>query len=78
MVRSDYSYISWEKFIKVLKNFWNVDIVSQRWSHIKVKFNNKVTTIIPNHKQLAYGTFHSILKQLQINESDFIRKIKNK
>ncbi len=75
MVRSDYSYISWAKFIKILSKFWDVKVVSQRWSHIKIKFNNKITTIIPNHKELAYWTFHTILKQLQINEDKFINNL---
>jgi len=76
MVKSQYSYISWEKFIKLLSTFWKVEIISQRWSHIKIKFNNKITTIVPNHKELAYGTFHSILRQLQVDESEFIKLIK--
>lgn len=75
MVRSQYSYISWEKFIKILKKFWSVRILSQRWSHIKIRFNNKITTVVPNHKELAYGTFHALLKQLQVNEDEFIKLI---
>lgn len=74
MVKSNYSYISWKKFLKVLKKFWDVKIISQKWSHIKIKFDNKIT-IVPNHKELAYWTFHNILKQLQIDEKDFINKI---
>ena len=76
MVKSNYSYISWVIFIKVLKQFWQVEIISQKWSHVKIKFNNKIVTIIPNHKELAYGTFHTILKQLQVNEDEFIKKLK--
>ena len=75
MVRSNYSYISWKDFIKTLKRFWEVVIVSQKWSHIKVKFN-WVTTVVPNHKELAYWTFHTILKQIKVDEEKFIKKIK--
>jgi len=73
MVKSNYSYISGQKLIKILnKHFWKVKIISQKWSHIKVKFNN-IVTIIPDHKELAYGTFHNILKQINIDEEKFIK-----
>jgi predicted RNA binding protein YcfA (HicA-like mRNA interferase family) len=40
--------------------------VSQRGSHIKMRgiWRRKLqTVIIPNHKQIAFGTFQSILNQ---------------
>jgi predicted RNA binding protein YcfA (HicA-like mRNA interferase family) len=75
MVKSQYSYISWKQFTKILKNFWEVEIISQKCSHIKIRFNKKITTIVPNHKELAYWTFHFILKQLQIDEREFIKYV---
>ena len=44
----------------------NFTVVSQRGSHIKlVKSADKrvFTVIVPNHKEIALGTFQSILKQ---------------
>jgi predicted RNA binding protein YcfA (HicA-like mRNA interferase family) len=74
MVRSRYSYISGQKMIKVLSKIGNVEIVSQKWSHIKIKFNWK-KTIVPNHKEIAYWTFHEILKQIDVDEEKFLDQI---
>ncbi len=71
MVKSEYHYISGEQFIKYLdKKYW-VFKISQKWSHIKIKCN-WIKTIIPNHKIIAYWTFSWILKQLGIDENDFL------
>lgn len=77
MVKSNYSYISWKELIKYLdKVFW-VDIIWQRWSHIKIKLRlNWIKTIIPNHKELAYWTFSWILEQLKIDENSFLELLK--
>ena len=48
--------------------------VSQKGSHIKMKGLQKGsirTVIIPDHKEIARGTFKSILKQAEISEKDF-------
>jgi len=74
MVKSEYKYISWKELISFLdKKYW-IQILSQRWSHIKVKINN-IKSIIPNHKTLAYWTFSWILKQLEIEEWEFLKYI---
>jgi len=49
-------------------------IVSQKGSHIKLKgvFHNQIhITIVPNHKQIARGTFESILKQTGMSHIEF-------
>lgn len=49
-------------------------IVSQRGSHIKLTKVVKERTyivIIPNHKELAQGTFGSILKQANLTKEEF-------
>lgn len=49
-------------------------IVSQRGSHIKLtkKVGPKVyTVIVPNHKEIAIGTFQSILRQAGLNKEEF-------
>ena len=75
MVKSNYKYLSWKDLIKYLNtNYW-IEIISQKWSHIKIKCNN-IKTIIPNHKVIAYWTFSSILKQLNIDEDNFLKIIK--
>ncbi|EKD65887.1 MAG: hypothetical protein ACD_49C00077G0015 [uncultured bacterium (gcode 4)] len=74
MVKSNYKYISWKEFIKKLNVIFWVEILSQKWSHIKIKLkSNWIKTIIPNHKELAYWTFSWILSQLRINEEEFLK-----
>lgn len=49
-------------------------IVSQKGSHIKLKGirNGKMCiVIIPNHKEIALGTFTSILKQADMTKIEF-------
>jgi len=49
-------------------------IVSQKGSHIKlrgIRDGKLHTVIVPNHKQIAYGTFISILFQASMNKSEF-------
>ena len=71
MVKSNYKYISWKQLIKSLWNSNDVEIISQRWSHIKITVN-WIKTIVPNHKELAYWTFSWILKQVNIDEEAFL------
>lgn len=61
---------------EVLKTLQRVGfkIVSQKGSHIKlmgVFHNQNHIVIVPNHKQIARGTFESILKQSGMNKSEF-------
>lgn len=60
------------EIIKVLIRLWYIK-VSQKWSHIKYKNNNWNVTIIPYHnKEIPYGTFVSICKQINIETKEFI------
>lgn len=77
MVKSKYTYISGKDLMKKLDDIFGIDIISQKWSHIKIQLHtNNKKTIIPNHKELAYGTFSWILEQLQVNEEEFLRRMK--
>lgn len=60
------------EIIKALRRIGFV-VVSQKGSHIKMrKFGEKtLTTIIPNHKEIARGTFQSILEQAQTSKEEF-------
>lgn len=54
-------------------------IVSQKGSHIKMRKTQAdmiLTTIIPNHKEVARGTFKSILEQAKMTEIEFKRFLK--
>lgn len=50
------------------------ETVSQKGSHIKLKgiIDGKLqTVIVPNHKEIAQGTFKSILTQANLTKFDF-------
>lgn len=49
-------------------------IVHQKGSHIKLikhHQNKYLTVIVPNHKEIAVGTFGSILKQASLTKKEF-------
>lgn len=49
-------------------------IVSQKGSHIKLQKmtpHKTLTVIVPNHKEIAVGTFSSILKQAEMTKAEF-------
>lgn len=49
-------------------------IVSQKGSHIKVRGIREgklQTAIVPNHKEMAVGTFESILDQANVSKTEF-------
>jgi predicted RNA binding protein YcfA (HicA-like mRNA interferase family) len=71
MVQSNYNYISGKKLIQLLDKSYGCEIITQKWSHIKIRVNQE-KTIVPNHKTIAYGTFSKILKQLKIDEDSFL------
>lgn len=49
-------------------------ITSQKGSHIKLhksQGEKSFTVIVPNHKEIALGTFNSILKQAGMSKKEF-------
>jgi predicted RNA binding protein YcfA (HicA-like mRNA interferase family) len=54
-------------------------IISQKGSHIKLskRVSKKVlTVIVPNHKEVARGTFSSILNQANLTQEGFEKFVK--
>ncbi|MEK7092759.1 MAG: type II toxin-antitoxin system HicA family toxin [Patescibacteria group bacterium] len=54
-------------------------IVGQKGSHIKLykKYGSQhLTVIVPNHKEVAMGTFSSILKQASTTKKEFERLVR--
>lgn len=54
-------------------------VVSQKGSHIKLnklKGEKMLTVIVPNHKEIALGTFSSILKQANMTKEEFEEFVK--
>ena len=57
----------------------NFSIISQKGSHIKLfkrLGNQTFTVIVPNHKEVAIGTFNSVLKQAGMNRKKLEEFIK--
>lgn len=55
------------------------EIVSQRGSHIKLaktQAGDVLTVIVPNHKEIAIGTFLSILKQSGLSRQEMDKLLK--
>lgn len=54
-------------------------LISQKGSHIKLfkrDGDKNFTVIVPNHKEIAIGTFNSILKQAGLTKKELERFIK--
>jgi len=54
-------------------------IISQKGSHIKLfkrEDDENFTVIVPNHKEIALGTFNSILKQAGMTKKELEKFIK--
>lgn len=54
-------------------------IISQKGSHIKLfrrEGEKSLTVIVPNHKEIAIGTFSSILKQAGMTRKELEEFIK--
>lgn len=69
---------SGKQIIKALKKLGFIQI-SQKGSHVKMRgiVDGKLqTVIIPNHRQVALGTFSSIVKQANLSTQTLEDQIK--
>lgn len=65
--------------IKILTKFFDFEVVKQRGSHIKcqkIENGRTITTIVPNHKELARGTLSGVLELAEIDIAEFLKKTK--
>ena len=65
--------------VKILCKSFGFYFVSQRGSHVKLekKTNGKtVITIVPLHRELAFGTLRGVLGLAQVDEREFLLKTK--
>lgn len=73
-----YKPLSGKRVIKILCREFGFYFVSQKGSHVKLKKSTgdeKIVTIVPQHKELAPGTLKGILELAQVEEKDFWEKI---
>ncbi len=71
---SKYPVLTPKEVIKALEYF-GFEFVSQKGSHMKYVYNNKVV-IIPNHSEIAKGTLKSILSMANIPLDEFLSALK--
>ncbi len=70
--------ISGKDVIKILEKEFGFKVVRQRGSHVKLNKQTKegkITTIVPAHKELAFGTISGILKLAKVKEEDFWERV---
>lgn len=65
--------LSAKKLIESLVRDYGFRVILKRGSHIKLR-NSRHTTIVPNHKELAFGTLRNILRLAHVDEQDFWNK----
>ena len=66
---------------KIIKALTRADfyVVSTKGSHVKlrgIRFGKLQTVIVPKHKEIAMGTFQSILKQAAMDYEEFRKYLK--
>ena len=67
--------VSGAELVRVLERL-GFQVLRQRGSHIVVQkreANRTLTTVVPNHKELAKGTLHTILKKIQLSPEELTR-----
>jgi predicted RNA binding protein YcfA (HicA-like mRNA interferase family) len=70
-------FFSGKAISHILSNKYGFKEVRIVGSHLKMRktlLGKVITVIIPLHKEVSTGTFHSILRQARINMKDFIEK----
>jgi len=69
--------LSGKDVIKTLESF-GFEQLRQKGSHIiliKKTESGKIGCVVPNHKDIKFGTLKGILKQANISLKDFLEKI---
>ena len=67
-----------KEVVKTLVKYFGFVVIKQRGSHIKCQKiigGRKITTIVPNHKELATGTLSGVLDLAEIDKYKFLIKI---
>lgn len=66
--------VSGREVIKTLIQHFAFEVVGQKGSHVKLRTfvdGKKLTTIVPDHKELDYGTLRGILRLAHVDEENF-------
>lgn len=71
--------ISGREVIKILCKEFGFLFVSQKGSHVKLRKivpNRKITTIVPLHRELSFGTLRGVLELAEIDFEKFLNSIR--
>lgn len=71
--------LSGKGVIKILSREFGFYFISQKGSHVKLGKrvqNREVVTIVPLHRELAYGTLRGILALAEVDEKEFMERTK--
>ena len=66
--------VSGKKVVKILCREFGFYFISQKGSHVKLakrEGGKEIITIVPLHKELAYGTLKGVLESAQVDEKEF-------
>ncbi len=63
--------VSGQEAIKNLCKNFGAEVVSQKGSHIKLKFSSGKSTIVPDQKELDRFTLKGLLELVEISLEDF-------
>ena len=67
--------LSGKEVVKILCREFGFYFISQKGSHVKLRKkvqNREIVTIVPLHRELAYGTLRGVLALAEIDEKEFI------
>jgi len=71
-------HLSGPELVRILRKAGFV-VISQRGSHVKMRktlAHEKITTIIPNHKEVDRGTLVEIIRQCKMSREEFMKLVK--
>lgn len=66
--------LSGRELIRILKKA-GFEAVSQKGSHVKLRkitSEDKITTVVPNHKKIDKGTLVEIIRQCKMSRDEFL------
>ncbi len=75
MLRRKYRTVSGKEVVKNLCRNFGGEVVSQKGSHIKVKFLTGKKTIVPDHRELDRFTLNGVLDLADISLEDFFERL---
>lgn len=67
---------SGREVVSILQRYFGFKFISQKGSHIKLSRmvdGKMIVTVVPDHRELAEGTLHGILKLAIVDKEEFLQ-----